>query len=205
MCRTVSGRRNQISFGSWSGPRPNSKSRNSKTGTTSKMQLNSSRKKVWCGLIIVFETRQRKADAAFCTASGLFAIYNGSVASCLVNVYPSHNWQPWRFSVSPIGFWSTVENQRKFMDWLSQEQGISKLPDWYDLNNQKLIVKHGGTHILQTRRQTERILLTIFFSLSAQDRICCTFMITPYQRCYKQCIQPINGIHGCLLAPQGRS
>jgi hypothetical protein len=30
-------------------------------------------------------------------------------------------------------------------------------------------------------------------------------MITPYQRCYKQCIQPINGIHGCLLAPQGRS
>jgi hypothetical protein len=62
----------------------------------------------------------------------------------LMTVYPKHEWLEWRFRAAPQKFWRTVENQRRYMDWMAKQVGVLKMEDWYDIDRSDLVEK-GGT------------------------------------------------------------
>jgi hypothetical protein len=48
----------------------------------------------------------------------------------LSTLYPQHEWLPWKFPVVSRGFWSNVENQKKFLETISKELKITSLELW---------------------------------------------------------------------------
>jgi hypothetical protein len=57
----------------------------------------------------------------------------GSIYSLVSEVYPDYDWLPWQFGIVPENFWNDMKNQRKFMDWASEELKIKEKTDWYKL------------------------------------------------------------------------
>jgi hypothetical protein len=84
----------------------------------------------------------------------------------LLALYPEHTWHEWMFSRVPDGFWNSIENQRRYLDWLAPqlkfvkppetiirplkfslayhslskfplENSVSKLEDWYQVSLQQ--------------------------------------------------------------------
>jgi hypothetical protein len=54
------------------------------------------------------------------------------VNEVLVSAYPNHNWQAWKFSAVPEGYWDSPTNQREFFDWIASTLQIYRLDDWYN-------------------------------------------------------------------------
>jgi hypothetical protein len=51
----------------------------------------------------------------------------------------------------PIGFWSDMKNQRRFLDWAANLYGIKKLDDWYHVNADDFIKKTGAGSFLRSK------------------------------------------------------
>jgi hypothetical protein len=64
---------------------------------------------------------------------GLLHLYNNSPSHLLSKLYPDYDWLPWKFTVCPHNFWDNESNQRKFMDWASNELKIKAMSDWYSV------------------------------------------------------------------------
>jgi hypothetical protein len=60
---------------------------------------------------------------------GLMAYYY-SVSSIFLKTFPEHDWEVWRFDHVPQGYWDDIQNQRRYMDWLSEQLKISYKTDW---------------------------------------------------------------------------
>jgi hypothetical protein len=52
----------------------------------------------------------------------------------LQNLHPEHTWIPWLFKRVPIGYWGDIKNQRAFVEWISVQEGMKSLDDWYSVN-----------------------------------------------------------------------
>ena len=61
----------------------------------------------------------------------LFHKYKDSLYSLLSSVYPEHDWLAWRFSHTPRGYWDSIDNQKKFMDWVFTKLNYKDMGDWY--------------------------------------------------------------------------
>jgi hypothetical protein len=57
--------------------------------------------------------------------------YHHNLAQVLQSVYPEYDWYPWLFLRAPTNYWISLENQRKFCDWLAVQLGIETPEDWY--------------------------------------------------------------------------
>jgi hypothetical protein len=42
----------------------------------------------------------------------------------LSTIYPSIDWQPWKFANVTRDFWTNLENQRKFLDWIAEKMDL---------------------------------------------------------------------------------
>jgi hypothetical protein len=70
-------------------------------------------------------------------------------------VFPEHKWLPWKFEVTPTGFWSEIENRRMFVHWFAEEKGLSRLEQWYEVSTSdirtaggmSLVAMHGESLI----------------------------------------------------------
>jgi hypothetical protein len=49
-------------------------------------------------------------------------------------VHPDFNWLPWKFGRIPTNYWSTLENQRQFLDSVAKQLGIKEMSDWYKVS-----------------------------------------------------------------------
>jgi hypothetical protein len=49
----------------------------------------------------------------------------------LATLYPSYNWEPWRFYKCPKKYWDDVNNRRKYVDWVGKQLIVKDLSDWY--------------------------------------------------------------------------
>jgi len=78
--------------------------------------------------------------------SRLICLYRGSPSELVLALYPEHNWEPWKFSVAPRGWWDKFENQKRYMDWLKERLNYSKMSDLYHLTSE-IISKEGGTTV----------------------------------------------------------
>lgn len=57
-----------------------------------------------------------------------------SLYQLLKEVYPDHDWLPWRFSVRnsvPRGYWLERAMHRKFFDWLFRDMGFTDMSHWF--------------------------------------------------------------------------
>jgi hypothetical protein len=74
--------------------------------------------------------------------------YGDSLPQALADVYPEHQWQPWRFSVAPSRYWRSLatsaepEKLRAFVTELGQQLGVDSLEDWYRVSPSQ--VKESG-------------------------------------------------------------
>jgi len=74
----------------------------------------------------------------------LLQIYNHSLSEMLAAVYPDHSWDTSKFSRSLFNDWSSLENQRKFMDNLGKKLGLHDLDGWYSVSTKELSPHVGG-------------------------------------------------------------
>jgi hypothetical protein len=77
--------------------------------------------------------------------------FGGSLYAALSFAYPEHQWLEWQFAgkMSP-SFWSRVETQRKFTQWISKELKFATMDEWYRVNPDE-VVKRGGTGICRIK------------------------------------------------------
>ena len=92
---------------------------------------------------------------------GLLFKYDGSTYKLFKTLYPKKEWLPWKFGMSPLNFWDSVENQKWYMDWLFKELGYQKMEDWYKITRLIFINNYGGGFIDKYPKYTD-IFLTLY-------------------------------------------
>jgi len=94
---------------------------------------------------------------------GILTKYDGSPSKMLQSVYPEHNWNIYKFDKVPYGHWESMENQKKFMDWLGVELGVTEMQDWYKIT-QKEMEDKGASGLLSQYRDSPSRLLKVVYS-----------------------------------------
>jgi hypothetical protein len=59
--------------------------------------------------------------------------YNNSPSLLITSLYPEYQLLPWKFTWCPHNYWSSLDNQRKFLDWAGKQLGIKEPNDWYSV------------------------------------------------------------------------
>lgn len=73
----------------------------------------------------------------------LFARYNNSLLMMLRSLYPTHNWQPWRFANVPKGTWRDPATLREFCLEFATSRNMNELSDWYHIDFSTLAAGQG--------------------------------------------------------------
>lgn len=68
--------------------------------------------------------------------------YSG-IFPTLSQIFPEHQWLPWKLGRVPTQFWEVEKNRRTFMEWLGVQLGLQSMNGWYSVTG-KVIEKHGG-------------------------------------------------------------
>jgi hypothetical protein len=61
----------------------------------------------------------------------------------LVAEFPHHEFIPWKFNETQRGYWDSLDNQRKYVEWVGKQLQLSHLSDWYKVK-QADFVRFGG-------------------------------------------------------------
>jgi len=78
--------------------------------------------------------------------SGLLAHhYNGSPSDFVMTVFREYHLKPYKFNVSPTGYWKSEENKKSYAHDLGVYLGYKKSEDWYQLTAQQIHDFHGRT------------------------------------------------------------
>eukprot|EP01126_Amoeba_proteus_P018019 TRINITY_DN1895_c0_g2_i4.p1 TRINITY_DN1895_c0_g2~~TRINITY_DN1895_c0_g2_i4.p1 ORF type:complete len:406 (-),score=71.79 TRINITY_DN1895_c0_g2_i4:1126-2343(-) len=62
---------------------------------------------------------------------GMLSHHRGSLVVALLSLFPEKAWDLFKFPRLPKDFWSSVENQRSYMESLRNSLGMNDLTDWY--------------------------------------------------------------------------
>ena len=68
----------------------------------------------------------------------------GSVKKFLSEMFPEYEWLEWKFIIVSTYYWDDLDNVKKYILWLGNELGYTKMEDWYDINVSKIYEKYGG-------------------------------------------------------------
>lgn len=74
------------------------------------------------------------AEVVRCGGGGLLRHFGYCLGDVLSSVYPSHEWQPWKFMRAPEGTWMEPENRKRFVGWLGKELKVESLEEWYRIS-----------------------------------------------------------------------
>lgn len=74
----------------------------------------------------------------------LIKFYNGSPLMAVMECFPKHKWQEWKFARVPAGFWNRKANRERYLDWLAKQLKIRKPADWERLRRIDLKSNYGG-------------------------------------------------------------
>lgn len=73
--------------------------------------------------------------------------FKSSPLKMLESLEPNHKWQPWLFSSPSRIFWRSLENQRKFLDWVQQKIDLKSPLDLVSVPSAQ-IIEYGGRPLL---------------------------------------------------------
>lgn len=89
-------------------------------------------------------------------------IYGGSLCTALLSVYPNHSWEEWRFDKVPKGYWNSVENQKKYVDWAAKQLSIASPDQWYARSAADLEPIYGSTVLAMHSNQLHKLLVSVY-------------------------------------------
>lgn len=75
--------------------------------------------------------------------SVVYLFYHGSPYEAVKDCFPDYEWQAWKFTQVPKGFWQDKKNRIKYMDWLGKQLGFRQPEDWYRLKKADFDRNHG--------------------------------------------------------------
>ena len=92
----------------------------------------------------------------------LLKTYNYSLSKLLMAVYPEHSWDLSRFAIKPRQYWSSLENQRAFMDEMGDKLGLKDLDGWYAITVAN-VIPLGAKSILNLYNSSlSKLLMSIY-------------------------------------------
>ena len=100
--------------------------------------------------------------------AGLLAKYNQSISNLLVALYPDFPWDPLKFQKAPNSYWSSVENQRRFLTNLEEKLVIKSKEAWYKVSTRTLL-ENGGNGLLQQYNGSVQQMLSALYPDEAWD------------------------------------
>jgi hypothetical protein len=89
----------------------------------------------------------KRRDLSKRSADALLNKYGGSLPTALSNLYEQYHWESWRFTRTPPGFWKNSENQRRYLEWLTESSQLNiKYPEqWYSISLNDILSNEGST------------------------------------------------------------
>jgi hypothetical protein len=88
--------------------------------------------------------------------------YGDSPYKLLQSIYSENEWIPWKFHKIPANYWESLENRRKFVDWLGHHLGFKHLDDWYKITMEQMFL-YGGRGLLEEYNGSPwRVLKSIY-------------------------------------------
>lgn len=92
-----------------------------------------------------------KLDISNNFGNGIFTrYYKSSPSRFVMSIYKDeHDWLPWKFIRSPMGYWKKTENVKSYLDWLCEEIGYTNMEDLYNLRYDVIHNNYGG-YLLDT-------------------------------------------------------
>lgn len=74
----------------------------------------------------------------------VFKLLKGKHWSYLImETFPEHKWQVWKFSRAPEGWWDKMDNQRMFLEAFAAARGMKSMNDWYNVDFDSLAEFNG--------------------------------------------------------------
>jgi len=70
--------------------------------------------------------------------------YGGSPVAALRDCFPRHTWHEWKFARVPAGFWSNLDNRRRYICWLGRKLKLKTLRDWRTVRRHDFVANCGG-------------------------------------------------------------
>jgi hypothetical protein len=105
----------------------------------------------WSSFIHHYFTIHQQLTSFVRAGNGLLSnFYGDSLPAALSDVYPDHEWQPWRFSVAPSSYWRTIagsndpEKIRGFVEELGKQLGVASLEQWYRVSPAQVRASGGS-------------------------------------------------------------
>ena len=75
----------------------------------------------------------------------MFGVYwNSSFIRAVNDCYPEYDWLEWKFVQVHRGFWDSVANCRRYLDWLGRELKFRDLDDWYAVSFEEFRTHRGA-------------------------------------------------------------
>jgi len=69
------------------------------------------------------------------------------IAVILQQTYPYHQWDEWRFKLTPKGWWAKVRNQVKFLQHVRAVYGFDSMESLYNVNSMQIKSEGGTQHL----------------------------------------------------------
>jgi hypothetical protein len=86
--------------------------------------------------------------------------YDNSIALALLNEYPKHPWELWKFRRYPNDFWKNKENHKVLLSFIGYRLNITTRNEWYSIENANLkISEAGGSPLLEQYSNNYIVLL----------------------------------------------
>jgi len=104
------------------------------------------------------------ADIIAHGGAALLRRHGQSAAQLLAAQYPEHAWQPWRFSRTPAHWWQSLEQQRRYLEWLALQLGYHTMEDWYKVRLADLEAHGGGGLVANLYGSSPYALLSTVFA-----------------------------------------
>eukprot|EP00026_Physarum_polycephalum_P002945 Phypoly_transcript_02954.p1 GENE.Phypoly_transcript_02954~~Phypoly_transcript_02954.p1 ORF type:complete len:796 (+),score=103.49 Phypoly_transcript_02954:213-2600(+) len=87
--------------------------------------------------------------------------YKNRASSVVMDIFHSHEWEPWLFQQLPPDFWDSREILLRFMHNLGDKLGYKTMEDWYQITS-KDIRENGGKDLLQKFKAPSEIVMETF-------------------------------------------
>jgi hypothetical protein len=105
----------------------------------------------------------KRTDITQHGGAGVLRKFENSLARALMTLYPAHDWEPWRFEMVPISWWTNVSNQRRFFEAIRLKLGVETMEDWYGISG-KAVQDLGANGLMpyHYRGSIVRALMTVY-------------------------------------------
>ena len=119
----------------------------------------------WLGENLGYTTKEdwyKITQNDFHTNYGCGLLSSDSPYRLLKSIYPECEWLFWKFIRAPNNSWDSKENQLKYMGWLGEQLGYTKLDDWYNINHHVFKNNYGGGLISKYNNRPSKLLSSVY-------------------------------------------